>query len=192
VTWQLSFSGYDVSRVPLAGTNGEIPKHFEMLAVPNEGENRPGVAMSWQVIDGIPRCTEVRIFKSAHGREVLRSDLEGVSLERWLEQASARMLRPIASRQRNPDGTLTLLYDNSKFDSLARDVRHVRRAAANRGPTDEQLQAAVEIYQSADRAPTQAVSEHFGIKHRTASLWIARAREKGFMQPPAPDKEANR
>lgn len=44
-----------------------------------------------------------------------------------------------------------------------------------RGPSDEQLLEALALYRSTPHAPTEAVAKHYGIAHRTASLWIKRA-----------------
>lgn len=182
MSWTVKING-EGQRVRLAGAPPDIPpirSSFRAIATPDEGERRPGMEIYWEVIDGVPRCREVRFIRSPHGREVLRSDFEGLHLETWLEDVTTAMLRQPKWSQ-GSDGSWSYTHDDSRNTELRRLVRGARRAASNRGPNDDQLQAAAATYISADRAPTQAVAEQFGIAHRTASLWIKRAREKGYL-----------
>jgi hypothetical protein len=179
--YALEMDGYFRTRVPMADGAGELPATYEVSAIPDDDDARPAVHFSFEVVEGIPRCREVHLARTEHGREVRRSDLEEIGLEAMLQSATLYMLRPIASRERDDQGRLRIRLSMENLDALRSNVAHVRRGSTGRGPSDDDLRHAAEIYQSAGRAPTKAVSEHFDIKHRTASLWIARAREKGFM-----------
>jgi transposase len=71
--------------------------------------------------------------------------------------------------------------DPVELDAFRGIVQSVRRTARRQGPAEPELREAAAVYQSADRAPTAAVAERFGIAHRTASLWISRARKLGYL-----------
>ncbi len=120
----------------------------------------------------MPQCRGVHLDSTEHGREVRRADLD-FPLEdhlEWATQVVAQLSQPV----RPTEIDLT-------FDPYLRTIRQARRTSRRRGPSDEQLREAVEVYRSAEHAPTQAVADRFGIAHRTASLWITRARQKGFL-----------
>ena len=99
--------------------------------------------------------------------------------------------QPARGGRRGEDGKLTMTLDSRGIDGFRRTVQHARRTTRRRGPSDDQLREAAEVYRSAEHAPTQAVAEHFDVAHRTASLWIKRARERGYL-PAAETGKANR
>lgn len=48
--------------------------------------------------------------------------------------------------------------------------------------TDELLREVADVYRAnVDDRPTIAVAEHFGRQHRTAALYVKKARERGFL-----------
>lgn len=62
-----------------------------------------------------------------------------------------------------------------------RTAQHGHRGISRAGPTGEQLAKVAEIAASHPRTPTAAVSLELGISHRTATNWIKKARESGFL-----------
>jgi DNA-binding transcriptional MerR regulator len=68
-----------------------------------------------------------------------------------------------------------VLYDPADVEAWIDEPR------TRSGPTSVDLREAATIYQSAERAPTATVAKHFDIAHRTASLWISRARKLGYL-----------
>lgn len=170
----------------------DLPATFEVEGVPDADDPRPAVSLAFEVVDGVPQCREIRFTRTDHGREVRRSDLENVAVEYLLEVATVSVGMPVAGTERDDDGgRLVINLDDRGLDVFRSGVRKGRRSAYRRGPSDEELRQAAEVYRSAERAPTETVSERFGIALRTASLWIKRARELGYL-PPAVNGKASR
>lgn len=168
-----------------------MPKRYE-LVVTGTGKDvrRPGVRFSFEVIDHVPQCREVIVASVEGGREVRSTDLRQIGVEDALEAASASVS---TAHKETRDGVTVSVKRAGPlaFDEARKDVQKARRTARRRGPSDAELREAVEVYRSADRAPTQAVANHFEIAHRTASLWIKRAREAGYL-PAAVSGKASR
>ena len=156
-----------------------LPKLYELHAEPNDDEPRPGLTLEFEVIDGVPQCRGLHLVSTEHGREVRRGDLR-IALEDHLEWATLAVAQPVLGGRRE-GGAFVMTLDPSGLDAYRGTVQSARRTAQRRGPGEPELREAAEIYQSADHAPTVAVAERFGIKHRTASLWIARARKLGYL-----------
>jgi hypothetical protein len=155
-----------------------LPKQYELVFEPAGDEPGPALRLVFGVVDGVPQCREVHLVSSEHGREVRRTDLRSIALEDHLETATLTVAQPVAEGRRE-DGKFVMTLDQSGLDGYRRTVQSARRTAQRRGPGEPELREAAEIYQSTDHPPTVAVAERFGIKHRTASLWIARARKLG-------------
>jgi len=49
---------------------------------------------------------------------------------------------------------------------------------------DAHLQEVSEVYRTAERHPTKAVAERFGVPRPTAARWVTTARRRGFLEPP--------
>jgi len=58
------------------------------------------------------------------------------------------------------------------------------RRESRRHVTDDVLREVAQIYRdNVDGNPTAAVARHTGRAHRTAALYVQKAREKGFLGP---------
>jgi hypothetical protein len=153
----------------------DIPQRYEMTWIPDEGESGIVARLVFEVREGTPECRGVYLESTEHGRQIRRVDLD-VPLEDYLVFATVTVGLPgpyIQGQRREVDVST---------DPFRRTVERSRRTARRRGPSDDQLREAAVLYQATNHAPTQAVADRFGIKHRTASLWISRAREKGMLQ----------
>lgn len=68
---------------------------------------------------------------------------------------------------------------------MARMTPHqVARAFAQEGPTDDALRHLAHVYRVhmlIGEAPTKGVQEAFGLARSTATRWLAKARERGFL-----------
>jgi hypothetical protein len=65
-------------------------------------------------------------------------------------------------------------------------VRAARTKTRRRIVTDGLLREVAQVYRAAlrdRRPPTEAVAEHVGKSHRTASDYLRRARDAGFLGP---------
>jgi hypothetical protein len=177
---------YTVAAGPISGNTPRaqvgdrmLPKRYEMLFEPDGDEPGPAQHLVFEVLDGVPQCRELHLVATEHGREVRRADLR-IPLEDYLELATLTVAQPVRESRR-ADGRLVMTLDPSGREAFRRTMQSARRTARRRGPGEKELREAAAIYQSADRAPTQAVVAKFGIAHRTASLWIARARKLGYL-----------
>jgi hypothetical protein len=178
LAYQISVSGH-LSHPRVEVGDRDLPEDYEVDGVPDDDDPRPAYHLTFKVIDGAPQCREVRVTSTDHGREVRRSDLQ-FAIEDYLEWATLCVAQPVASTARE-DGRLVMTLDPRGLDAFRSTVRRARRTTHRRGPSDEQLRAAADVYRAAEHAPTQAVADRFEIAHRTASLWIKRAREKGML-----------
>jgi hypothetical protein len=154
----------------------EIPQRYELFAKPSDDDGRPSFRLVFEVVDGVPQCRGAYIESTDHGREVRRVDLD-FPLEDYLEWAT-QVVGQLGNRQLTQGQHFEI---DRSTDPFLRAVRSVRRTGRRRGPSDDQLREAVEVYKAADHAPTQAVADRFGIAHRTASLWMTRARQTGML-----------
>lgn len=128
----------------------------------------PDVAITFEVRDGVPVCREVRITATDDGHEVRHSGIVGVRIEDALDQAIKNLLLP----DRDKPGAVRAAVRESQA------VRSSRRVVI----TEAMLREVAEIYRSnIGHGPTQAVADHFGKEHRTATLYVKRARESGLL-----------
>jgi hypothetical protein len=179
----LSVSGHFNAERARVGDR-DLPQRYEMHFEPKDDEPGPALRMVFEILGGVPQCREVHLVSSEHGREIRRTDLRSIALEDHLELATLSVAQPVRDTRREGEvgvGRLVITLDASGLDEYRRTVQSARRTAQRRGPGEPELREAAEVYQSADRAPTVAVAQRFGIKHRTASLWIARARKLGYL-----------
>lgn len=156
-----------------------LPRRYELTAEPNPDEPGPALRLIFEVRGGVPQCVGLHLDSTEHGREIRRADLR-IPLEDHLEWATQAVAQPVRDIRREPGRTVFEL-DSTGLDVFRSGLRRVRRVAARRGPGEAELREAAEVYTRAGATPTVAVAEHFGIAHRTASLWISRARKAGYL-----------
>jgi hypothetical protein len=157
----------------------EMPKDFTVHLVDDDG-GEPDVDLVFQVRAGRPECREVHIRATEDGHEVRVSGLAGIRIEDCLEQAIKHMWDGIL-RDVEASG-LSWLINSEYSHRLAVQETRKARVARKIKITDSMLREVAEIYRAnvKDR-PTEAVAEHFGKQHRTATLYIKRARDRGFL-----------
>lgn len=153
----------------------DVPQRYEMVWTPGDDETGPAARFVFEVIGGVPQCRGVHLESTERGREIRRADLD-LPLEHYLELATISVgLLPGASITNGERVEIDLA------DPYRRQVQQARRTNLRHGPSDDELRQAVTVYEATAHAPTQAVADKFGIAHRTASLWIKRAREAGML-----------
>src|SRR5829696_1235119 len=152
-----------------------VPSRFTVHLV-DFGNTEPDVDLTFEVRNGSHECREIRV-KSAddQAREVRATDLAEIRIDDALEMAIR-----------------VIFYGGStgdKDNEIARGVQAVRaareaRAARRVKITDPLLREVARVYRdNVGDKPTDAVAKHFGREHRTATLYIKRARERGFLGP---------
>lgn len=155
-----------------------LPQRYELHAEPNDDEPRPALTLVFEIRNDVPQIRELHLVSTDHGREVLRTDLR-VPLEDHLEWATLAVAQPVKGRRKN--GTFVMELDSSGIDVFRGIVQTARRTTRRRGPTETELREVAKVYQSAGRAPTATVAEKYGVGHRTASLWVSKARKLGYL-----------
>ncbi len=148
--------------------------------------NGVDVTMELEVIDGVPHCVEVRFATTREDRGVPAKAIREFRLEDWIERAC--------------EGALWLRHENEEARKHYSDIDHgdtlrsIRRARAKArgGYTDEMLREVAAIYvENAAHHPTKAVREAFGVAQSTAQLYVKKARDAGFLEPP-PSRRAEK
>lgn len=127
----------------------------------------------------------VHIRRRPEGRSVQVSDFKHVSPE----QEKERAMQVVAMRAKTETGDgNTLVYGPPADYAEGRDnVRTVHRAESRARPsryTSEKLKEVARVYSTnVEHAPTKAVAAHFKVAHRTAALYVKKAREAGHLPP---------
>jgi hypothetical protein len=149
--------------------------HYE-----DDDAGAPDVALTFEIRDGVPECRDVRITATKDGHEVRHSGIVGVRIEDALDESIRNLII----------GGPTATGPGDKSPERPRIVRSaIRQSQTARTSrrvviTDALLREVVEIYgANIQHEPTQAVADHFGKKHRTAALYVQRAREAGLLPP---------
>ena len=150
-----------------------VPQRFivHLVDLQNHG---PDIELTFEVRGGHYECREVQLVSPDDaGREVRSSDLCSIRIDDALEMA------------------MRVIYytGDDKDTEIARGVeaeREVQKARAARKVkiTDSLLREVARVYKAniSDK-PTEAVATHFDRQHRTAALYVKRARERGFLGP---------
>ena len=151
----------------------------------------PDLRLGFEVRDGVPECRSVEWRATDVGPEIRASGLRvPFPLEDLLEIAVTMNAMTFVTEGEG-DSQLTAMEPvetvKEARETLA-TMRVVRRDARKK-ITDALLHEVAETYRAnLDGNPTQAVARRFGKAHRTAGLYIARARAKGLLGPTTPGK----
>jgi hypothetical protein len=164
----------------------------------------PNINLTWQVRNGAPECMDVHIERAEGGHEIRVSGLAGIRIEDCLglavklmlslrddrsdepgptNRAIAAWLEPAALTTAGEIETARFWFD---FDRGRDAVAQTEAARAGRKVkiTDALLREVADVYRAnVSNKPTEAVAEHFDKGHRTAALYVKRARERGFLGP---------
>lgn len=147
-------------------------------------EDRPDLELTFDVVAGQLQCR--RVVLTARGdEEIQRRHLEAFSIDSLRETVARNWSMPLSVDEEG--GAVVTLLDVPSTAAEADEAR--RNLRATRGRTDSaHLDKVAKVYLEADRAPTQAVAEAFDVAHRTAGLYVQRARQAGLIPPAARGK----
>jgi hypothetical protein len=180
----MTWKGFDVIRSeevePVGRAQIPIPKTFT-LQLRDDHLGQPDVEVTWQVRDGKPECTAVTF--TAAEQEVrtswmCRVRLDGLldSVIRWMMSGTIS-LEDDTGQLLNEDGAGGFQLEPGPVEAAAA-VRTARKTKI----TDDLLREVADVYRAnVDDKPTIAVAEHFGREHRTAALYVKKARDRGFL-----------
>lgn len=177
MSWQKFEISVSPRRVPMG--QAMVPEVFG-CHLSDFDDGSPEVDIYWQMVNGAPVCREVRIRSVDSDREVQCSGLAGVRVEDLLEQTvKALVWNADLRKTEDPD---RWAWPSGAVQRGA--VGEVRQARSRRKMqvTDELLSEVAEVYRAnVERQPTAAVADHFDRAHRTAALYVKRAREAGHL-----------
>lgn len=176
-----------------------LPGRFTAIVTPQEAD-LPICHLVIAVEDGRPVCIDLGLERRPNGPPLNGGMLRRITLGDFVERAVER-----AGHARAP-GPVTFNFDGEQIlmPSEATGDGHVAmpisglthtklHQAAKRKPrgelTDETLQQVAETYRTAlatRKAPTKAVMKRWFVSRSTASRWVKRAREAGFLGPARP------
>lgn len=181
---------YRVTTWPLLGAQviGDrlLPAQFEIRY--EIGSGGPVVAVSFRATgDGDVDVVSVCLDSREGGRAIRRRDLTEISLADLMETAIESAALPI--RGQSKDGRqvwLDVATDKATARRSVATIRAARRESQRSRSTysEDFLREVARIYtDNLDEKPTAAVARHFGKAHRTAALYVKKAREAGHLGP---------
>lgn len=187
----------------------KLPETFTAHLVEHD-DGAPDVSLVFEVRDGSVECREVHIKATSDGHEVRVTGLAGIRVQNVLEETvqglmyvEPRTVADVAEGERGRKAFATELpwvpeelyppvraaegnymFPLTAWNGLRDPVRQVREARTARKTkvTPALLREVAEVYRAnVAHQPTQAVAEHFDKAHRTATLYVKRAREAGYL-----------
>jgi hypothetical protein len=137
------------------------------------------------VVDGQPRCTELRCRPRPGGPPVSSENLRRVPLARYMRESAAQYSMRVVVY----DAGQVVVSSTGTGDEplLARATRQRPRQRM----TDELLRAVARVYSEAGTKPTLAVMRRFYLSRPTAGRWVGLARKRGFL-PELPPRARKR
>lgn len=156
----------------------KIPQRYEIRTDAEDGE--PSLRMVFEVRNGVPECRGIYVESWEDGRGLRTSDVRSISVDDYVAAATASLALHIV----DDDGREVLMSSAPQDVRNAwRQVERVRVKAGPRRAHNVDLGDVAEVYATAEHAPTKTVAEHFEMPHRTASLYVKRARDAGLLPP---------
>lgn len=146
-------------------------------------DGQPTLTMTLEVIDGVPRCTDLRLQRQARGgRPVRQKDLTAIRLNDWIDAEFAGF-----AIETSGDGRLGQKLGGGGPAGRAQIGRSVvefqkaRRNGERPTVTRERIKEAAEIYRANfNGQPIKAVADRMGVSERTASSYITLARSSDY------------
>lgn len=142
----------------------------------------PAIDLTIEVIDHVPRATDLHFLRLTDGREIRRKDLN-LNLDDLVEQTVA-----IASARAGDDGVSRFpgaLPPESRLAEIRRGMATVQhaRGRSQRVMTTDRLRKVSAIYSAQEAGGIEAVAEVYNVHRATAARWVAKARESGLLPP---------
>jgi hypothetical protein len=148
---------------------------------PGDG-HQPALHLRLEVVDGVPQCRELRIVSVPGGREVRPVDLGAV--REWVEELFAAFAARVVEDDADGVAAVVEVPFGPSHDGAVSLLHDARKGQGARRITPALLAEVVEVYRAhVDERPTAAVAAAFGVAHRTAALYVQRAREAGLLPP---------
>lgn len=154
-------------------------------------DDTPDIAARFEVRDGRPECTEIRVIAKKDGRGIRTADLVTFNVDALAVNA----FRGLAQRVTGTTGAGytewadTWRASEAEARGVQKDLLEARRRS--RGTvTMAALERVAEVYREhADSAPTKAVGELLSYSTRTAARRVEQARAAGLLPPTTPGRK---
>lgn len=143
----------------------------------------PVVRCRIELIDDVPRVTELSFTSPPGHREVKQKDLRDVVLSDVVDEVYGMWVIEV---DLSTPGQLELIgaVDGHQLVPEIRRFLDGRRTSGKRRIDTALLTEVARVYrENVDHAPTEAVARTFGVKHRMASNYVSKARERGLLPP---------
>jgi hypothetical protein len=154
-----------------------VPSPIEVEMPSTDGE--PTLDMLIEVIDGVPRCTELVLKRTEGGREIREKDLRAIEVDHWIESFVA-----LVSAEVVPNGSGASGHFSSDADAVRRGVKTIRdvRKGSRRPMTADRRQRVADVYNAHETGGVEAVQTAFTVSRSTAIRYINAARDAGLIQ----------
>lgn len=159
-------------QVPVGGAS--MPREFTVIFWRTrdiEYERAP-ISAEFVVNDGEPFCLKAGVSTRPGGPRITTSDLREIKIEEMLDHAIEVLARDDYG---SPE---KWLYGSGQSAAARRKVNRSRLRV-----NDDFLRDVAKVYTAniASGTPAKAVADRYGRARRTASLWIKKAREAGYI-----------
>jgi hypothetical protein len=175
--------GFGEGLVPFGGDGLYLPPHYAFTV--DDSECPYLIEIHVSVIDGQPRCADLRLRMRPGGSPVSSENLRKIPLARYVRE-SPRLFAVRADIDENGEVMFMASTGVEDFASLDRAAKERPRRAM----TPELLRDVARVYLEAESKPTQAVMRRFTLSRPTAGRWVGLARKSGFIPPLPNEKEA--
>lgn len=134
-----------------------------------------------ELVDEVPRVTELSFTSPPGHREVKQKDLRDVVLTDLIDQAYGMWIIEVDLSTPGELGLIAAVADSEVVPEIRRFLDGRRSAGKRRIDTALLTEVARVYRENIDHAPTEAVARTFGVKHRMASNYVSKARERGLL-----------
>lgn len=149
-----------------------VPAMIDMVFPGVDGQ--PKLTARFEVVDGYPQCRDLHISSHDDGRGIRPLDIEAIRVNDWTDTVFAAFANDITDRS---DGRFIASGPTTDMLGTLGDFGRARQGKGARKITPAFLQKVADVYrENFDGNPTQAVADTFGVAHRTASLYLTKAR----------------
>jgi hypothetical protein len=126
-----------------------------------------------------PQIEEITLTMP-EGRSVRQEDWDRISVTKVRDTVMTRV--PTYRLLTNDQGEVSGVAGKPPGSASAAIRAELRHHSYQR-IDDALLQEVSDVYRTADRHPTKAVAERFGVPRPTAARWVMTARRRGFLEP---------
>lgn len=163
----------DVEYVAVGDSDRLLPRQFEVVLWPDDTETTPAHVATFAMIDGRPVCVGAGAqMVTPNYREVRPADLRAIRVQDMLDHA----VEYLAAKRTTPEPFGWAIGPDATGGSREA-VRQSRRRV-----NDDLLRRVAATYEAnLDGAPVAEVEAEFDVSRRTASLYVKKAREAGFI-----------